>query len=82
MTILPNQSWVDFQRRIIFASVQFSHEDMRVQLVLPHRVDDPRMVRIEVFSEDMIAHTLVLRSTDDFDARFTTWLQESYEFGS
>lgn len=81
VTILPTQSRVDFQRRIIFASVQFSQEDMRVQLVLPNRVDDPRMVRIEVFSEQRIAHTMVLRSTDDFDARFTTWLQESYELG-
>ncbi len=81
VTILPTQSRVDFQRRIIFASAQFSQEDMRVQLVLPHRVDDPRMVRIEVFSEDRIAHTLVLRSTDDFDARFTAWLQEAYDLG-
>jgi len=81
VTILPTQTRVDFQRRIIFASVQFSQEDLRVQLLLPQRVDDPRMVRIEVFSEDKIAHTLVLRSTDDFDAHFTTWLQESYNLG-
>jgi len=81
VTILPTQSRVDFQRRIIFASVQFSQEDVRVQLVLPQRVDDPRMVRIEVFSEDKIAHTMVLRSIDDFDARFTAWLQESYNLG-
>jgi hypothetical protein len=82
VTILPTQSRVDFQHRIIFASVQFLQDEMRVQLVLPHRVDDPRMVRIEVFSEDKIAHTVVLRSTDDFDARFSNWLQESYESGS
>lgn len=81
VTILPTQTRVDFQRRIIFASVQFSQEDLRVQLLLPQRVDDPRMARIEVFSEDKIAHTLVLRSTDDFDARFTSWLQESYDLG-
>lgn len=81
VTILPTQTRVDFQRRIIFASVQFSQEDLRVQLLLPQRVDDPRMVRIEVFSEDKIAHALVLRSTDDFDARFTSWLQESYNLG-
>jgi hypothetical protein len=81
VTILPTQTRVDFQRRIIFASVQFSQEDLRVQLLLPQRVDDPRMVRIEVFSEDKIAHTLVLRSTDDFDARFTTWLQDAYNLG-
>jgi hypothetical protein len=81
VTILPTQTRVDFQRRIIFTSVQFSQEDMRVQLILPRRVDDSRMMRIEVFSDDKIAHTLVLRSTDDFDARFTTWLQEAYNLG-
>jgi hypothetical protein len=81
VTILPTQSRVDFQRRIIFASVQFSQEDMRAQLLLPQRVDDPRMVRIEVFSEEKIAHTLVLRSTDDFDARFSAWLQDAYNLG-
>lgn len=82
VTILPTQSRVDFQRRIIFASAQFSQEDMRVQLVLPRREDDPRMVRIEVFSEDKVSHTMVIRSLDDFDARFTNWLQESYNLGS
>ena len=82
VTILPTQSRVDFQRRIIFASVQFSREDMRVQLVLPRREDDPRMVRIEVFGEDKVSHTMVIRSLDDFDARFTNWLQEAYNLGS
>lgn len=81
VTILPTQTRVDFQRRTIFASVQFSQDDMRVQLILPHREDDPRMVRIEVFSEEKISHTMVIRSLDDFDARFTNWLQESYNLG-
>jgi len=81
VTILPIQTRVDFQRRIIFASVQFSQDDMRVQLIMPRRVDDPRMVRIEVFSQDKISHTLVLRSIDEFDARFTAWLQEAYNLG-
>jgi hypothetical protein len=81
VTILPTQTRVDFQRRIIFASTQFSQEDLRVQMLLPQRVDDPRMVRIEVFSEDKVSHTLVVRSVEDFDAKFTTWLQESYELG-
>jgi hypothetical protein len=82
VTILPTQTRVDFQRRIIFASTQFSQEDLRVQLLLPQRVDDPRMVRIEVFSEDKVSHTLVVRTLDDFDQHFTTWLQDSYELGS
>ncbi len=81
VTILPTQTRVDFQRRIIFASTQFSEEDLRVQMLLPRRVDDPRMVRIEVFSEDKVSHTLVVRTMDDFDAKFTSWLQESYELG-
>jgi hypothetical protein len=81
VTILPTQTRVDFQRKIIFASTQFSQDDMRVQLLLPHRVDDPRMVRIEVYSEDKVAHTLVMRSVDDFDAKFTSWLGDAYQLG-
>lgn len=81
VTILPTQTRVDFQRRIIFVSIQFSQDDMRVQLILPYREDNPRMVRIEVFSENKISHTMVIRSLDDFDARFTNWLQESYNLG-
>jgi hypothetical protein len=81
VTILPTQTRVDFQRRIIFASLQFSQEDMRLQMLLPQSVDAPRMVRIEVFSDDKVAHTIVLRTTDDFDAHFTAWLQDSYELG-
>jgi hypothetical protein len=81
VTILPTQTRVDFQRRIIFASTQFSQDDLRVQMLLPQRVDDPRMVRIEIFSEDKVSHTLVVRTLDDFDQHFTTWLQDSYELG-
>ena len=81
VTILPTQTRVDFQRRIIFASTQFSQEDLRVQMLLPERVDDPRMVRIEVYSEDKVSHTLVVRTLDDFDQHFTTWLQDAYELG-
>ena len=81
VTILPTQTRVDFQRRIIFASTWFTAEEMRVQLILPQRVDDPRIVRFEIFEQDKIAHTLVIRSVDDFDARFSTWLQEAYTLG-
>lgn len=81
VTILPTQTRVDFQRRIIFASTQFSAEDMRVQLLLPQRVDDPRMVRIEVLSEDKVSHSLIIRSVDDFDVHFSTWLSDAYQLG-
>lgn len=81
VTILPTQTRVDFQRRVIFASVPFSAEDMRVQLLLPHRVDDPRMVRIEIFTENKISHTLIIRSLDEFNVQFSSWLQEAYELG-
>lgn len=81
VTILPTQTRVDFQRRIIFASTQFSQDDLRVQLLLPKRVDDPRMIRVEVFNEQKVSHTLVIRSIEGFDAKFTTWLQDSYELG-
>lgn len=81
VTILPTQTRVDFQHRIIFASAQFSAEDMRVKLLLPRRVDDPRMVRIDVISEDKIAHSLIIRSADDFDVNFSTWLSEAYQLG-
>ena len=52
-----------------------------MQLLLPQRVDDPRMVRIEVFSEDKVSHSLIIRTLEDFDAKFTSWLQEAYELG-
>jgi hypothetical protein len=39
------------------------------------------MVRIEVFSEDKVAHTVVMRSVDDFDAKFTSWLGDAYNLG-
>lgn len=81
VTILPTQSRVDFQRRIIFASTWFTAEEMRVQLILPRRVDDPRMVKFEIFEEDRIAHTLVVRTLDDFDARFSALLQEAHTLG-
>jgi hypothetical protein len=81
VTILPTQTRVDFQRRIIFASTWFTAAEMRVQMILPRRVDDPRIVKFEIFEPDKIAHTVVIRSVDDFDALFSTWLQEAFTLG-
>ena len=47
VSIVPTQTRIDFRFRTIFASVEFREDSLLVLLVLPQRVESPRVNRAE-----------------------------------
>jgi len=79
--IVATQTRIDYRVRMIFASVQFREDSLLVQLVQPQRLESPRVIRVDTYTQSTFANYLYIRSFEDFDAEFNAWLQEAYNLG-
>lgn len=79
--IVATQTRIDFRVRMIFASVQFREDTLLVQLVLPQRLESPRVIRVDTYTQSSFANYVYIRTFDDYDAEFNAWLQEAYNLG-
>jgi len=79
--IVATQTRIDYRVRMIFASVQFREDSLLVQLVLPQRLESPRVIRVDTYTQSSFANYLYIRSFEDFDAELNAWLQEAYNLG-
>ena len=79
--IVATQTRIDYRVRMIFASVQFREDSLLVQLVQPQRLESPRVIRVDTYTQSTFANYLYIRSIEDFDAEFNAWLQEAYNLG-
>jgi flagellar basal body-associated protein FliL len=79
--IVATQTRIDYRVRMIFASVQFREDSLLVQLVQPQRLESPRVIRVDTYTQSSFANYLYIRSFEDFDAEFNAWLQEAYNLG-
>lgn len=78
VSVVPTQTRIDFQVRMIFATVEFREDSLLVNLVLPQRVESPRIIRVDTYTQSSFANYLYIRTFDDYDAEFSAWLQEAY----
>ena len=50
-------------------------------LVLPERLESPRVIRLDTYTQSSFANYTYVRTLDDYDAEFSAWLQEAYNLG-
>ena len=81
VSIVPTQTRIDFRVRAIFASVEFREDSLLVLLVLPERLESPRIIRVDTYTQSSFANYTYIRTFDDYDAEFSAWLQEAYNLG-
>jgi hypothetical protein len=77
VSIVPTQTRVDFRFRTIFASVEFREDSLLVLLVFPQRVESPRVIRVDTYTQGSFGNYMDIRTFDDYDAEFSAWLQEA-----
>ena len=82
VSIIPTETRIDFQARMIFSSVQLRLESLEIQLLLPRIVQDEKIIRVDTISADKYSHLIMVDKLDDFDAKFNAWLGESYNQAS
>jgi|CXWL01.1.fsa_nt_gi hypothetical protein len=61
-----------------FASLRLRRAGMRLLIMLPRRLDHPRLAYSKSNSTSNIAHGITLRAASDVDADVQRWLAESY----
>ena len=69
---------VFLKRERKLAEVRPMARSLSVELVLPRRVDDPRVVRHLPLAGGRIVHVLRLHSAEQVDDRLRDWLAEAY----
>jgi hypothetical protein len=77
VSIVPTQTRVDFRFRTIFASVEFREDSLLVLLVFPQRVESPRVIRVDTYTQGSFGNYMDIRTFDDYDAEFSPWLQKA-----
>ena len=81
VTVLPERSRIALQVRMSFAAVMPRRHWLNGHLVLDHRVESPRFVKIETYSPRNVLHAFRLRAPGDVDAEFIVWLTQAYRVG-
>ena len=81
VTVLPQKTRIAFQVRMSFAQVTPRRGWLDGHVVLARRLDHPRFTRVETFSPRNHLHAFRLRTLDDVDREFRSWLAEAYRVG-
>ena len=62
VSIVPTQTRIDFRVRAIFASVEFREDSLLVLLVLPERLESPRIIRVDTYTQSSFANYTYIRT--------------------
>ena len=60
-------------------SVRPTRHGLNVHLNLRHQVEDRRVTQSEPLTKKLTFHRFMLRSPDDLDEQFTTWINEAHD---
>lgn len=81
VTVLAEKTRIALHVRMSFAAFMPRKNWLNGHLVLPRRIDSPRLHKIEVYSPRNVLHAFRLDAPDEIDDEFTAWLTEAYRVG-
>jgi uncharacterized C2H2 Zn-finger protein len=65
-----------------FGGVTVLKDSMRLGFILPHSIDNPRVIKTEVLGPNKFAYFVKLSTINDIDSQLMQWLKEAYERAS
>ena len=81
VTLMPTKDRIRFRALVQFASAQVQRDALRVGLILPRKIQSPRVEKISTFTPGRLVDALKIRGRDDLDAELQSWLREAYAVG-
>lgn len=69
---------IAFKSPGLFAVIHFHKNGLKVGFWLPHRIDHPRITRIEMITPQEYVHDVKITSTNELDRELQNWLCEAY----
>lgn len=80
--LASTRSQIGFRVKRIFCGVVPRESALDGYLDLPRKVSSSRFDHVADYTDKLWVHHLTLRSTDEVDAEFAGWIQESYRVGT
>jgi hypothetical protein len=78
---VPVKTGIGFMVRVRFTGVVLQKGGLRVSFWLKHRIDSPRLSKVELIPPRNFVHTFHVRSPEDIDDEVRGWLEEAYRVG-
>ena len=79
--VIPQKTRIALQVRMRFAALMPQKAALKGHLVLARRREDARFLRIDSYSRRSHVHVFRLRSEQDLDDTFCSFIAEAYEVG-
>jgi hypothetical protein len=80
--VVPVKTRIAFMVRMRFAGCTLQQRGLRVGLIMPRRVDSPRIAHHETYGRPTpIGHYLIVREPHEVDDELAGWAAEAYELG-
>jgi hypothetical protein len=77
--IEPKKTSIHLANRFGFAGVYTRKDHINLEIHLDHRLNSPRVYRIEQASANRFHHTVKISDTVSIDQELTAWLKEAYD---
>ena len=75
----PKKTSIHLDHTSGFAEVNTRQSYLLLQFRVDHKIDDPRISKIEQHSARRFMHTVRLESEADVDPQLLAWLKEAYD---
>jgi hypothetical protein len=72
---------IGFITRMTFAGAYLKKHSIDAGFILPYKSDSPRFHKVETFSPRSYGHYLSIRTVEEIDEQFRSWLRDAYEVG-
>jgi hypothetical protein len=82
VAVLPEKTRIALHVRMSFAAFMPRRHWLAGHLVLARRIDSPRFLRVDTYSQRNVVHAFRLISPADVDEEFVAWLAEAYQVGA
>lgn len=77
----PAKTRIAFIARMSFAGATLRRRWIDVGLILPYRLESPRIRKVESFGPHSHGHRLRVHSVEEIDEELRAWLREAYRVG-
>jgi hypothetical protein len=79
LKIEPKKTSIHLGNRFGFAGVYTRKDYINLEVHLNHKLDSPRVKKVEQASANRYHHTIRLSNQKEVDKELLTWLKEAYE---
>ena len=75
----PKKTSIHLNRNSALVGVETRKDYLLLTIKADHKINSPRIEKLEQISAQRFYHKVRIRSVEDFDAELNSWLKEAYQ---